>query len=514
MNSDQRSVLQSLLDAKEFDKTIEYCTRQIELDHSNYLFYAARGRAYIDIKKYDEAIVDLTSAIDINPLLGYAYTNRAQAFLFSNKDQLSVNDFEHAIQLDTNFDFYDLLGLAYSYLGNHKRAVEFYSLYLDKHFDKVVYLWRAESYIFLDDTRNANIDYENVLQLEVSDIEEIYDPINALVDNNCCRKSDYKSNQEHFNIVQILENREFITNPQNSLQVELKNISAVYVLEFDNGEYYIGQSKKVISRLRQHRKTYEDIKNIFIKPKDEGYLVDEENKTIALFEEMLLRIRNVLQVDFRNIFDSDCQKNWINDLTFNYISGERYENAKVREKYKTQYNDLKCKSFYNRLIPMIALYIQNTIPNYIAGEYNYWSITCMPKFLIKENCISRININGIPVFSINSNPDETLRIMFFVSKLPFLKYLKAQNSLKPLFVLNDTMRFEIRNMFDQSEGDELTIFIEEPDFMKAMDNEVMLSAMRLFNLRMMNKSGINKDYNRRQFHCLDLADAVLDEIYK
>jgi len=509
MEINHRNMLRTFFDNKEYNKAIEYCNQQIKFDDSNYLFWSARGLAYLELHDYNNAIIDLSESINKNSKEIFGYINRGRAYIFLEKYDLSIIDYEFAITLNCkNVSFYDFLGLAYSNIGNHIKAIEYYSKYLNEYPDKDIYLWRAESFTILEKYKDANNGYEEVLTQEVKEVGK-YVQINSL------NKNIYTSQQPYniyFDSNNSLNIPDFIKNPFNDLIVELKNEAAIYVLEFYDGEFYVGQSKKIITRLKQHYKKYKNIKNVFIKPLFEEGLIDEENKLIAVFENKLFRLKNDIQINFTNIFNYDCQIKWNSDLNFNFISGTKFDNEKFREEYHQRFAELKNKSFYVRLIPMIAQYIFKTIPNYIAGEYNYWSITCLPKFLLKENWVTRININGVPVFSVRYNNDESLQLMFFVSKLPFLYKLKEQKSMQDIFKKMPTLVMELRNIFDQTSEDEMTIFIDEKDYLNYMEDETILSAMRMFNLRMLNKAGENKDNKRRQYHCLDLADVVISQI--
>jgi hypothetical protein len=136
----------------------------------------------------------------------------------------------------------------------------------------------------------------------------------------------------------------------------------------------------------------------------------------------------------------------------------------------------------------------------------------LPKYLVKENCVSRININAVPVLSFYANENGTLSAMLFVSKLPFLKWLQVNKHFDPLFDNIPSLKLEIRNAFEVTEEDEITLFIEESDFINAVNNEVIRSAIRLFNLRMMNKTGKEDRHRRSIAHCLDLSDLIVNSV--
>ena len=146
-----------------------------------------------------------------------------------------------------------------------------------------------------------------------------------------------------------------------------------------------------------------------------------------------MRIRNLKQINFKNIFSFEHQEWWILDLQYSYLSGTKFNNQTVREKFSDRFRLLRTKSYFFKFASFISVYVKSSIPNYLASEYNYWNITCLPKHLMKESCISRININAVPVLSVWLNENNSLQVMFVVSKLPFLRYLQSKLSFDALF---------------------------------------------------------------------------------
>lgn len=174
---------------------------------------------------------------------------------------------------------------------------------------------------------------------------------------------------------------------------------------------------------------------------------------------------------------------------------------------------LKEKPYYEKLVSSLSKFLKLTIPNYIASEFDYWNITCLPKYLKDENCIIRININAVPVLSIFEQPSRSLSFMIYASKLPYMRFLKEANTLRPLFDLFPKLKIDLRNAFeDRTEGDEITLLIDGLDFQDVLDNQLVLSSIRLFTLRMMNRTGKEEKYRRSISHCLDLSDAIIDRI--
>ncbi len=94
---------QQALKSKNYEEAVEYFTRAVELDPSNYKYYEKRGLTYLYAEKPGQAIDDLTISVDINPKNADAYNNRGLAFSFQGDLDQAINDFNRAIDIDPNF---------------------------------------------------------------------------------------------------------------------------------------------------------------------------------------------------------------------------------------------------------------------------------------------------------------------------------------------------------------------------------------------------------------------------
>ncbi len=491
-------ILNELYKKGNFEEMVIFCSDEIEKDKLSYLLYGARGKAFYELKKYEYAETDLSRAIELFPEYGAGFFNRSQCYIDLEKYDLAILDIEKAHSIDNERRFYELLGFAYANVNDHKKAIENYNLFLMNHQDNEVSEWKAFSHICLNQLREALKIYESILLTEIKDIGNL-EKINEITDDFF---HEILISIDNLDVLEMIIQNGFSNIINN-------NTSGIYILQFCNNEYYIGQTTNIKKRLKQHFKKFDDIDFYYFKPVNEDFLLDEENKAISLFEKQGIRIRNLKQIDFKNIFNNTHQNEWITNSEYNYLSGSKFHNEKLRAKYSERFKLLQSKSYFLKLVSIATIYVKATVPNYIASEYNYWNITCLPKYLVKENCISRININGVPVISFFANQDGTFNIMLFVSKLPFLNWLQREKHFDALFDNISSLKLEIRNAFEVTEGDEITLFIEESDFINAINNEVIRSAIRLLNLRMMNKIGKEDEYRRSVAHCLDLSDLIV-----
>lgn len=106
--------------------------------------------------------------------------------------------------------------------------------------------------------------------------------------------------------------------------------------------------------------------------------------------------------------------------------------------------------------------------------------------------------------------DKSLSFMLYASKLPYIRHLK-QSGVESFVNQISPFKFELREVFtEKTEGDIIALFLYQEEFKGALDNPLVLSSMRLFNLRMMNNVGKEITYIRKPAHCLDLADIILN----
>ena len=213
-----------------------------------------------------------------------------------------------------------------------------------------------------------------------------------------------------------------------------------------------------------------------------------------------------------NIFDEQQQKLWIGSLNYNNLTGSKFNNETIKIKLTDKYLTITEKVYFDELVILLRQYIKNSIPNYLASEYNYWSISCLPNYLKESNCITRININSVPVLSVFEETDGSLIFRLFVSKLPYLHYLKENSNPEKLFFEDfSALSIDLESSFEENtDGDEMSFLISQKDFQQAIKDKLFLSSIRTFNLRMMNKTGRENKFRRRVTHCLDFSDKILE----
>ena len=186
------------------------------------------------------------------------------------------------------------------------------------------------------------------------------------------------------------------------------------------------------------------------------------------------------EINFADIFDEASQQRWISDLNYNILSDQKFDNTDVRKNLNDRLLFFKEKPYYEELIQLLANYFQAAIPNYLAIHF-------LTNNQREETSVVKIIINDISVLSVNEEDDNSLSFKIFASKLPYLNYL-IENGFDGFVNKISDYKIDVRDSLkDNDEGDVIVLYLNAEQFKEALVSPLLLSSMRLFNLRMMNK---------------------------
>lgn len=90
--------------AKVNKQAIEYFTKSLELDKTNYINWSSRGDVYKYEKNYPAAIADYSEAIKVKPGSPDAYISRAEVYELQKNNQLALADLEKVIAMPESFE--------------------------------------------------------------------------------------------------------------------------------------------------------------------------------------------------------------------------------------------------------------------------------------------------------------------------------------------------------------------------------------------------------------------------
>jgi len=278
----------------------------------------------------------------------------------------------------------------------------------------------------------------------------------------------------------------------------------IYVLHFSNGDLYAGQAVDVTRRYAQHRVKYKDIEKISFRQVPSVHLNDEERTVIWTLEQEGQVLRNNTfasipkgESDFDLVMPPEEQARWLEDLSYVDNEGDRLINPALRRRYHDRFQSLLDMPYANVALDVLKTYARVGIPAGRRGEVSFWACSCLPK----RNTYSRINIYWQETLTAFTHKNE-LWFSLHVADSPFVRM--TDQALKRLFERHPAA-VAVDHQYNPGGPDQVSLeipaeaaeaFIKEPE---------VLSAIRLFNLRLMQKGPCT--YGR--YHCMDLADILL-----
>jgi hypothetical protein len=289
-----------------------------------------------------------------------------------------------------------------------------------------------------------------------------------------------------------------------------KRRCGIYVLHFSNAEFYAGQAVDVTRRYIQHSKVHDDIQQIsFIEVPAEELNAVERN-VIWMLERKGVPLRNISltsipkgESDFDFVMSKENQEKWLTELNFTDITGSRPVYPDLRRKYERKYKQLLQKPNSEAVVNVLRHYAQTCIPAVKRGEVSFWSCSCLPGASGENTIYSRMNVYW----------QEVLTVFEFKKKTYFSFHLAA-SPLRNSFNVN-IIGLQLRHKSLQIEEhrynpggqDQINLTVEgESEALKLIQNKNVKKAIRLFNLRLMQKGACAWNKN----HCLALADRLAD----
>lgn len=132
------------------------------------------GNQLSDKKEYQESISYYTRAIQINPKIAKAYYNRANSYIKIQEFAKAISDFTKAIEIEPHKpDCYYNRGIIYYQVEeNYNKAISDFSktISLDAQYINA-YLFRADSKFYIDENIGAIADYTKYLNHNPQDPE-------------------------------------------------------------------------------------------------------------------------------------------------------------------------------------------------------------------------------------------------------------------------------------------------------------------------------------------------------
>ncbi len=290
-----------------------------------------------------------------------------------------------------------------------------------------------------------------------------------------------------------------------------KDRSGIYVLHFENGQFYVGLATDFVRRYNQHRKNHLDIELVSFKKVKKEKLAVEEKMIVQTLQLEGYSLRNIQLVsiiegdtDLDLLMSVDEQEQFMFDLTFNNMGGDKFEIEEQRIKYTNNYNALTKLSYFERYIEAVKVYVNIGIPIPKKTEYSFWCIS-NPSGNTK---LSRINVYWQEVATFIFDKDD-FYITFHLAYSPLAD--EYGDELDGLFEQFESLEIMFNDKdeihtYEPGGQDQISFFIPSSIFHSFISLEAVQKAIRIFNLRLMRKGATI--FNR--YHSFDLSRKIFN----
>jgi hypothetical protein len=289
-----------------------------------------------------------------------------------------------------------------------------------------------------------------------------------------------------------------------------RNRCGIYILYFSNGEYYVGQTKDVTRRFVEHLRIHHDIEKLTFKRVARKNLASEEYAVAKVLQRQGFSLRNILltsipkgKSDLDLVMSLEDQTRWLEGHSYVDDQGDRVIEPELRRKYQERFRRLTEMPYADKAIAALQQYVRTGIPAPLRSEIAFWACSCLPGSPSKQITIySRINLFWQEVFTAyfeNSQLWFSLHLARSVLEYEFGPSLVGLTSEHPFVSVDD-------HAYAPGGPDQINLIVKgSSTLQRLLEDERIVRAIRLFNLRLMKKGPCR--FSR--YHCMDLADRLL-----
>lgn len=187
----------------------------------------------------------------------------------------------------------------------------------------------------------------------------------------------------------------------------------IYLLHFEDGAHYVGQSVDVLTRFANHRRHWQHrIVGISFAPAPSGDLDDLERRTLQHFEREGARLYNSALVGLPMgdspldlEIDRVDQERWLNGIDDDaaYDLTDRFVLAASRPREGDNFDRLSSREDYADILGGIMVYLFTAIPWPHQTERRFWSLTCLPSTNRSRNQhrLAVVSVNNVETLVIS-----------------------------------------------------------------------------------------------------------------
>lgn len=157
------------------------------------------------------------------------------------------------------------------------------------------------------------------------------------------------------------------------------------MLEFSNGERYVGQSRDVVRRLADHRRRFHDVVAVRFCPVPPNDLDSAERQMIQREVDSGSHLRNVDLVSqtwadcvLDQVVDRDVQADWTHGGPQTHVDDTRMLIAKRRHRTAGLYRRMQELHDFGSIFHDLCVYADRIIPWPSATDGRFWTVSAMP----------------------------------------------------------------------------------------------------------------------------------------
>lgn len=295
-----------------------------------------------------------------------------------------------------------------------------------------------------------------------------------------------------------------------------KNRCGIYLLEFSDEIFYIGQAVDVVRRFGQHRQKYENIIGFSFLPTPRKSLDEVERSLICKAESLKLTIINIVHAtnvvgdtDLDLVITREHQEQW--NQSHNKGTHNHEPDATIilpeshHLRFAANFQRYLEHPLHLNALELLRKYIGNCIPYPKRTEYSFWAVSCMPS--TNRNTAPRlacVNVGVMEIFvlgHVKNKPNDLWGFLTVASDVLDEACLD-NDSLKASYPLVDIYRSGYRD----AGQNQITLLTNDIYTLhRVLRDKVIIQAAATLALRVMRKRATI--YGK--YHCKQLADLVL-----
>lgn len=295
-----------------------------------------------------------------------------------------------------------------------------------------------------------------------------------------------------------------------------KSRCGIYLLNFSDNTFYIGQAVDAVRRFTQHRKNHANIEQLWFQSVrkenldavEQGLIHEAELNGLPLTNKTF--VSNIIgDTDLDLIIPAAEQDAWLKKGT--EISNDDYDlcdavETKYKLRYRHNFEKLKKLDKYQQIRRILSVYIKTCLPAFKKTELSFWAVSCLPS--TNSGTYPRyfcVNINAMEVFVLGYERKTKEQFAFVI--------------LTGLFFDNDGEINRLCTKYETLEIEESTYRaagVDQVRFSFSNLNELedimltepkIINSIKELNLRLMRKGGTIYS----PYHCFDLVQDVLSK---